>query len=208
MSDDLEKQPDLKNLNGLSLAVPTLLSISRVFGSFLACYIFTFGLNTMSSTYCGLGILVGFLSFFTDALDGFAARSLNVSSKAGKYLDLFCDSLSFWMILLFLGNYNVVPLPFIYAYMALDLGITQTKLGFDLSGREDPKTFLEKGFWARLDLVKFLALLLTTSTSMLPQAYLKTGILMQDTGVYLGLGFLCYTAVLLVLRLNLLIRSN
>lgn len=102
------------------LTIPNILSISRLI--FLPLILFF-----LSKNYLSLSLIFIFLSWLTDAFDGYLARKLNQVSDLGKILDHLVDKIWVGSILVTLVMTKNLDFKIVLAIIIRDLLIT---LGF------------------------------------------------------------------------------
>ena len=91
-----------KNLQKLSLNIPNLLSISRLF--FVFPLIFFLEINRPFSVF--ILIIIGGL---TDYFDGLIARKFDLKTRLGAILDPLSDKVFYLIPLVFLCKINLIP---------------------------------------------------------------------------------------------------
>lgn len=105
------------------LTIPNLLSILRILLIFpIAYYVWNDALNVV--------ILLVFISFVSDYLDGIIARRFNQVSEWGKILDPLADKLAIGILLIVLYLKQEVPLWLVIVVVGRDVLIILIGLGF------------------------------------------------------------------------------
>ena len=87
------------------LNIPNLLSISRILLLFIFIVMLYFGNEFVKL----LSIFVCMIMFFTDWLDGYIARKMNISSDLGSFLDVLGDRATEVILFIFFSTLGLIP---------------------------------------------------------------------------------------------------
>ncbi|KAK4474039.1 hypothetical protein MN116_003351 [Schistosoma mekongi] len=98
---------------GIFLFVPNILGYIRIIFLFQACY--------FMRTNCELTLLTYIISCLLDAVDGYAARALNQSTKFGAMLDMIVDRCSTMCLLACLTYFYPTYMLFFQFSMIVDI---------------------------------------------------------------------------------------
>ncbi len=105
------------NLSFIKNNFPSILSLLRILAAPIFFYLFV-------NNFFGGAIIIFILAGFTDFLDGFLARKLDVDSRIGAYLDVLADFILIIICfgaMVFQGWYPLLLLPLLGAVFALFL---------------------------------------------------------------------------------------
>jgi phosphatidylglycerophosphate synthase len=101
-------------------SIPNLISYSRIF--FIGTAVLIPAFKGANLWWC-LGLWLYLLGWFTDALDGWAAKWIGNENKYGAKVDKTCDCISLIILLMVFHIYELLPKHFYYTLWALMLWI-------------------------------------------------------------------------------------
>ncbi|KAK9117721.1 hypothetical protein Sjap_016668 [Stephania japonica] len=128
-----------KKITSIYLYIPNIIGYIRIF---VNCYAFARCLNNKK-----LFVLLYFISFVLDGLDGWCARKFNQVSTLGAVLDMVVDRVSTNSLLVILSQYYSPGL-FFLAFLGLDISSHWLQMySTFLSGKASHKDVKDSNYW-------------------------------------------------------------